>query len=239
MKKNIPNILTLTNLSIGLCSIIWAAQNKENLVFCSWLILIAMLFDFMDGKLARFLKVSSDFGKQLDSLADMISFGVAPAIIVFQLIHTYNPHNTKLAYIAFMIPICSALRLANYNIDKKQGNEFIGITTPINALFFCSIPLIINQEESINYNEGNEFILSFITNVNFLFITTIVFSLLLISPLKTFSLKSSNKNILEKRIKFIFIITSIILFFLLKYTAFPIIVFFYIFLSIIFSLNKN
>ena len=232
MKKNIPNILTLTNLSIGLCSIIWVVQNKENLVFCSWLILIAMLFDFMDGKLARFLNASSDFGKQLDSLADMISFGVAPAIIVFQLINTYNPHNTKLAYIALMIPIFSALRLANYNIDERQGNHFFGITTPINALFFCSIPIVMAYEK-------NEFVLSFLSNVNFLFMATIVFSLLLISPLKTFSLKSSNKNVLEKKIKLIFIFTSIILFFLLKYTAFPVIVFFYIFLSIIFSLNKN
>ena len=171
MKKNIPNILTLTNLSIGLCSIIWAAQNKENLVFCSWLILIAMLFDFMDGKLARLLNTSSDFGKQLDSLADLVSFGVAPAIIVFQLINTYNPHNTKLAYIALMIPIFSALRLANYNIDERQGNHFLGITTPINALFFCSIPIIMVYEK-------NEFVVSFLSNVNFLFMATIIFSLL-------------------------------------------------------------
>jgi CDP-diacylglycerol---serine O-phosphatidyltransferase len=232
MKKNIPNILTLTNLSIGLCSIIWAAQNKENLVFCSWLILIAMLFDFMDGKLARILNASSDFGKQLDSLADMISFGVAPAIIVFQLINTYNPHNTKLAYIALLIPICSALRLANFNIDQRQEKHFFGIPTPINALFFCSIPIIMAYEK-------NEFFLSFFSNVNFLFMATIIFSFLLISPLKTFSLKSSNKNVLEQKIKSIFIFMSIILFFLLKYTAFPVIVFFYIFLSIIFSLNKT
>ena len=105
MKKQLPNILTLINLSLGIMSIIWASQNKEYLVLCSWLILIAMLFDFMDGKLARYLNVSNDFGKQLDSLADMISFGVAPAIIVFQLIITYSSNETELAYIALMIPI--------------------------------------------------------------------------------------------------------------------------------------
>ena len=120
-------------------------QNKENLVLCSWLILIAILCDFLDGKLARFLKATSDYGKQLDSFADMVSFGIAPAVIVFQLI---NIHNTQLAYIACLIPIFSALRLANYNIDKKQTIHFIGVTTPINALFFCSFPLILNYEKN-------------------------------------------------------------------------------------------
>jgi len=229
MIRHLPNILTITNLILGLLSIIWSLQNVNNLFLCSWLVLIAMLFDFMDGKLARFLKTSSNYGKQLDSFADMVSFGIAPAIITFQLINIYNP---KLAYIACLIPIFSALRLANYNIDERQGNHFFGITTPINALFFCSFPIILHYEK-------NEFILSIICNVNFLFISTIIFSLLLISPLKTFSLKSFSNNNLEKKIKILFITLSCIAFFLLKYTAFPLIVFFYIFLSIIFSLNKN
>ena len=232
MKSHLANILTLINLTLGLIAIMWCAQSKENLLLCSWLVIIAMLFDFMDGKLARFLKTSSNYGKQLDSFADMVSFGIAPSVIVFQLITIYNPHNTKLAYIAFLIPIFSALRLANYNIDEKQGNHFFGLTTPINAFFFCSIPIILNYTE-------NKIISSIFSNPNFLFISTIIFSFLLISPLKTFSFKSFGNNKLEKKIKLFFIAFSIILFFLLKYTAFPLIVFFYIFLSFIFSLNKN
>ena len=232
MKRHLANILTITNLTLGLLAIIWAAQDKENLVLCSYLILIAILFDIMDGKIARLLNTTSDFGKQLDSFADMVSFGIAPGIIVFQLINTYNPHNTHLSYVAFMIPIFSALRLANYNIDDKQKKHFIGITTPLNAFFFASIPLILHYEK-------NDLILSLITNINFLFMGTIILSILLISPLKTFSSKAIYSNKFEKKIKILFLITSIFLFFLLKYTAFPLIVFFYIFLSIIFSLNKN
>jgi len=239
MKKQIPNLLTITNLLLGLISILWASQNIENLVICSWLILVAILFDFMDGKLARYFNVANDFGKQLDSLADMISFGVGPGIIVFQLISLYNPQNPQLAYVAFMIPIFSAIRLAKYNIDEKQGDYFIGISTPINALFFCSIPIIINYEYQIESNIIGEIVLHYITDVNFLFMSSIIFSLLLIYPIKTFSLKSFNDNCLEKNLKLIFIITSFSLFFLLKYTSFPLIVFFYIFLSIIFNINKK
>lgn len=239
MKKQLPNILTLINLSLGIMSIIWASQNKEYLVLCSWLILIAMLFDFMDGKLARYLNVSNDFGKQLDSLADMISFGVAPAIIVFQLIITYSSNETELAYIALMIPIFSALRLAKYNIDENQGNYFTGLSTPINALFFCSLPIIINYENTVKSNIISEYVLLCITDFKFLFISSIIFSLLLIYPFKTFSLKTLNNNSFEKKIKLIFIVISIILFLLLKYTSFPLIVFFYIFLSIIFNINKK
>jgi len=232
MKKHLANILTIINLTLGLFAIVWAAQNEENLVWCSYLILIAILFDIMDGKIARLLNTTSDFGKQLDSFADMVSFGIAPSIIVFQLIKTSNPQETYLAYIAFIIPIFSALRLANYNIDSKQKIYFIGITTPLNAFFFISIPLILHYEK-------NDLILSLVTNINFLFIGTIILSILLISPLKTFSSKAIYSSMVEKKIKIVFFITSVFLFFLLKYTAFPLIVFFYIFLSIIFSLNKN
>jgi len=232
MKRHLANILTITNLTLGLCAIVWGAQGEENLILCSYLILIAILFDIMDGKIARLLNTTSDFGKQLDSLADMVSFGIAPSIIVFQLINTYNPDSAHLAYVSFMIPIFSALRLANYNIDEKQKTYFIGITTPLNAFFFISIPLILHYEK-------NDLILSLVTNINFLFMGTIILSVLLISPLKTFSSKAMYSSEFEKKIKIVFMTTSIFLLFLLKYTAFPLIVFFYIFLSIIFSLNKK
>ena len=121
MKKHLPNILTLSNLTLGLMAIFYGLT-QANLILCSWLIFIGILLDFLDGKIARFLKVESDYGKQLDSFADMVTFGIAPAVIVFKMIGEQN-HN--LSYIAFLIPIFSAIRLAKYNIDKKQGNYFI------------------------------------------------------------------------------------------------------------------
>ena len=225
MKKHLPNILTLINLNLGLIAICIGLENPKNLFICSWLILIGMIFDFLDGALARILKVDSNYGKQLDSFADMITFGVAPAIIIFQMI---REHNNEVAYIAFLIPMFSALRLAKYNIDQKQGSTFTGLTTTANALFFSSLPLIKKFQSF-------EFVEKLLSNSHFLFILTIGFSLLLISNINTFSLKFYSSNNFEKKIKISFIILCRALMFFLEYLALPIIIFFYILLSIIFN----
>ena len=105
MKKNLANIVTLSNLSVGLLAI-FHGLIQSNLILCSWLILIGVLFDFLDGKIARYLKVENEYGKQLDSFADMVTFGIAPAVIVFKLIEVSN---SNLAYFAFFIPIFSTI----------------------------------------------------------------------------------------------------------------------------------
>ena len=225
MKKYLPNLLTLINLTCGLMAIFFGLQNSNNLVLCSWLILIGILFDFLDGKLARILKTASEYGKQLDSFSDMVSFGIAPSVIVFQMIYKYD---NNLAYIAFMIPIFSAIRLSKYNIDEAQGNVFTGLTTTATALFFSSFPLI-QKFHSFTFTE------KLLSNVNFLFISTILFSFLLISNINTFSLKFYSSNNFEKRIKYLFVIFSFTLIFFLKYLSLPIIIFFYILLSLIFN----
>ena len=224
MKKNLPNIVTLCNLTLGLIAIFYGLI-QSNLILCSWLIFIGILLDFLDGKIARFLKVESDYGKQLDSFADMVTFGIAPAVIVFKMIGEQN-HN--LSYIAFLIPIFSAIRLAKYNIDKKQGNYFIGLSTPANALLFSSLPLLreFHSFEIIN---------NLMSNVSFLIALTIFFSSLLISNIETFSLKLYNSNQFEKKLKIGFISVSLFFVLFLKYLSIPIIIFFYMLLSIIFK----
>ena len=224
MKKNLPNIVTLCNLTVGLIAIFYGLI-QSNLILCSWLIFIGILLDFLDGKIARFLKVESDYGKQLDSFADMVTFGIAPAVIVFKMIGEQN-HN--LAYIAFLIPIFSAIRLAKYNIDKKQGNYFIGLSTPVNALLFSSLPLLgeFHSFEIIN---------KLMSNVSFLIALTIIFSSLLISNIETFSLKLYASNQFEKKLKIGFISASLFFVLFLKYLSIPIIIFFYMLLSIIFK----
>jgi len=224
MKKHLPNILTLSNLTLGLMAIFYGLT-QANLILCSWLIFIGILLDFLDGKIARFLKVESEYGKQLDSFADMVTFGIAPAVIVFKMI---GEHSNDLSYIAFLIPIFSAIRLAQYNIDERQGNYFIGLSTPVNALLFSSLPLIeaFHSFEIIN---------NLLSTVSFLIILTILFSFLLISNLETFSLKLNASNQFEKKLKIGFICACCFVIFFLKYLSIPIIIFFYMLLSIIFK----
>ena len=224
MIKNIPNVITLSNLTLGLLAIFHGLINS-NLVLCSFLIVSGVFLDFLDGKIARYLKVDSDFGKQLDSFADMVTFGIAPSVIIYKLLELSGSNFT---YLAFFIPIFSAIRLAKYNIDNKQGNYFIGLTTTVNALLLSSLPLIQQFQSS-------KFIESLLSDASFLISFTLLFSILLISNITTFSLKFYSANKMEKKLKVLFIIASILFFILLKYLAIPIIIFFYMLLSIIFK----
>ena len=224
MIKNIPNVITLSNLTLGLLAIFHGLINS-NLVLCSFLIISGVFLDFLDGKIARYLKVESDFGKQLDSFADMVTFGIAPSVIIYKLLELSGSNFT---YLAFFVPIFSAIRLAKYNIDNKQGNYFIGLTTTVNALLLSSLPLIQQFQSS-------KFIESLLSDSSFLISFTLLFSFLLISNVTTFSLKFYSANKIEKKLKVLFIIASILFFILLKYLAIPIIIFFYMLLSIIFK----
>ncbi|HQS50964.1 MAG TPA: CDP-diacylglycerol--serine O-phosphatidyltransferase, partial [Daejeonella sp.] len=144
MKKHIPNSVTCLNLFSGCLGIVFAFQG--NLIWASYAIVIAAVFDFFDGMLARLLKAYSDIGKELDSLADMVSFGVLPSVIIYQLF-ALSPQidfgADWLSFSAFIIAVFSALRLAKFNIDTRQSENFIGLPTPANALLIASFPLII------------------------------------------------------------------------------------------------
>ena len=153
IKRNIPNIITLANLTCGLLSIIFAFQG--NLKLASLYIFASAFFDFFDGLAARLLKVHGKLGKQLDSMADIVAFGVAPGFILFHFMYELNHDiifkiatNDNLFFpelLALLIPIFSAYRLANFNIDTKQTTSFIGLPTPTLAIFVAALPLIDNQ----------------------------------------------------------------------------------------------
>ena len=203
MVKQLPNFFTLINLSLGFFSILLASMG--GLTQGAILILVASVFDFLDGFLAKKLNASSELGKQLDSLADMVTFGVSPAILVYFLLASLpqiiSPYSN---YIVVLIPIFSALRLAKFNIDENQTNNFIGLPTPANALFFVSIVLFLENSESLLSKE--------VTYKALLFLI-LVFSYLLTSKVSFFSLKFTDFNWKTNQLRYVFLGLSLILLF--------------------------
>ncbi len=159
MKSFFPNFLTSLNLLLGCLGILFCFHQKME--WACYCIGIAAIFDFFDGFVARLLKVNGDFGKQLDSLADVVTFGVLPGFILFQMIsiclgeyftpiYERSTEHLCLALIAMLVPVFSALRLAKFNIDTRQSLSFLGLPTPANAIFIASIPLFISDQYGIN-----------------------------------------------------------------------------------------
>jgi len=234
IKNHIPNFITTLNLISGCISVVFAFQG--NLMLASWFIGIAAIFDFLDGMAARVLHAKSAIGVQLDSLADMVSFGVAPGVIVYQLMllsynmpFAYFMEINPVALIAFLIPVFSALRLAKFNIDERQTEAFIGLPTPADAMFFASLPLVIYQA----HNAGLELILNFVHNFWFLLASTLVFSGLMVSELPLMSLKFRNLSFNDNKQRYLLVSMAIILFLLLKSIAIPLIVLVYIVISVV------
>ena len=226
IKRNIPNLITLGNLFCGLVAIVFSFEN--NLHLAGAFIFFGAILDFFDGLSARLLKVTSKIGKQLDSMADMVTFGVAPGIIMFQMIADIDK-NSYIPYIGFIITLFSAIRLARFNIDTKQTSSFIGLPTPAAAIFIASLP-IISEYHNIQFTDSKFFIG-----------ISIILSILLISKLPLFSLKvkkEENWKDKENIIRIIFLISCVILLFIFEFAAIPFIVILYIFLSIINNLTK-
>ena len=233
IKRNIPNLITLANLFFGLCAILFAFEGT--LVVSATFIFYGAFCDFLDGLLARILKVGSEFGKQLDSFADMITFGVAPGIILFQLFYfgyadEFFLSNIKdpllfPAIIAFLLPIFSAIRLARFNIDKRQCNSFIGLPTPAAAIFVAALPLIAKYQQ-----------LSMFTDFRFLIATSVVLPLLLVTKIPLFSLKFSKGESVSSKLnifRITLIISAVILLFIFQFAAIPFIVILYLILSLL------
>lgn len=231
MKKSIPNTITCLNLFTG-CVAIFAAF-QDSLEFAALLVYVAAIFDFLDGMIARLLHAYSEIGKQLDSLADMVSFGVLPGVIMFMLMQkairsseTASLEMMELfPFFAFIMIIFSALRLAKFNIDSRQTSSFIGVPTPANTLLISSLPLILDNDVF-----GLK---PFILNPVFLGALTIVMSLLLVAEIPLFALKFKNLTWKDNSVRFIFLLMALPLLFLLKFAAIPIIILLYILLSLI------
>lgn len=196
----------------------------------AYFIALAAVFDFLDGLAARLLHVKSEIGKQLDSLADMVSFGLAPGVIAGLIILISVKPNINagdqvwiyqsLPFVALLIPAFSALRLAKFNIDESQSYSFKGLPTPASALFFGSFPFIIELFP--------EFL-----NPIILISMVVIMPFLLVSNIPLFAMKFINYSWKDNMIRYLFIGISLIMLIFLQYTAVPLIILFYILLSLI------
>lgn len=232
IKKHIPNTITCCNLVSGCIATTFAfAGNPKMAMF--WIIMGAV-FDFFDGMVARLLKVSSPIGKELDSLADDVTFGVAPSAIVFSELFTLQYPvlqglQTYIPYCAFLIAAFSALRLAKFNLDDRQTTSFIGLPTPANALFWGSF--IIG---------GHTFIESFRWGVPLILIMICVSCYLLVAEFPMFALKFKKWSWKGNEVKYIFILSCIPMLLFLGYSAFSAIIAWYVILSaIVILVNKS
>lgn len=217
----IPNFITCLNLFSGCVAVLLAFKANYTGAFVA--ILLSAVFDFFDGFAARLLKAYSPMGKELDSLADVVSFGVAPGMIVFSLLSEVNGDGW-LPFLAFLIPIFSALRLAKFNIDERQSSSFIGMPTPANAIFWGGMAFSFKP--------------FLVENMWVLLVLTIVFSYLLVAEIPMFALKLKNLAWKDNQVQYIFLLVVIALLAIFQWNAFAIIIAWYIFLSLVLFLIK-
>jgi len=250
--KHIPNLFTLLNLFFGCCAIVFLLQNgiaigystdgsqfldmPEKTTIASLFIGLAALVDFLDGFLARLFRATSAMGKQLDSLADVVSFGVAPGMIIYQFLRlSYareeNGLDVSLIWLlpAFILPCAAAWRLAKFNIDEGQQYSFKGVPTPAVGLLVASLPLIYW------YNGNNETVLDLLRNKWVLYGLIIVLSWLMISNVPIMSLKFKDYSIKGNVPKLILLIISLAAILVFKWLAVPIIVLAYVVISLLFK----
>ncbi|MFS4449555.1 CDP-alcohol phosphatidyltransferase family protein [Maribacter sp. 2307UL18-2] len=244
MKRHIPNFITLLNVFCGCVATVFAVLNQLELA--AVFVCLGILFDFFDGLAARVLDVRSELGLQLDSLADVITSGVVPGIVMFQLLGMsmsggWNVDMSAqasdatfwvglkvapLPFFGFLITMASAYRLAKFNIDANQTSSFIGLPTPANTLLIISLPLILIYQ-------NNDLLNGIILNQWFLIAMTILSAVLLNSNIKLFALKFKNWNFQDNALRYIFIIISLVLLVTFRFLAVPIIIAFYIVSSVI------
>jgi len=226
LKAFVPNFITLLNLLSGGIAVIFAV--KGDLSTAALFVFFGIFFDFFDGFLARKLNVSSEMGLQLDSLADLVTSGLAPALVLVNLIELSilpsQDANCFLPYLGLLVLLCSAYRLAKFNISTEQSQFFIGLPTPANALLIMSLPLILDYQNSDSYN-------ALILNPFFLVVVTLLSSFLLNAPVKLIALKFKTWNFSENASKYILIIFSLVGLILFKFAGIPLIIIFYIILS--------
>ncbi len=219
--RYIPNGLTLANLLSGCVGVVAVA--KGELAIGSYCIWIAALFDFFDGLTARALRAYSSIGGELDSLADMVSFGFLPSFIMFVLLETSLPEEMAwLSYAAFLIAVCSALRLAIFNVDTRQTQSFIGLPTPASALLISALPL-----------STRNFVIELINIPTFLIVLTMLDAYIMVSNIKLMAFKFDNFTWKKNKLKYIFIALSLVLVFVLNTLAIPVVIILYVILSII------
>jgi CDP-diacylglycerol--serine O-phosphatidyltransferase len=227
LQSQIPNALTLLNLFSGCIALVFAFN--EQFGFAFFFVSLGIFFDFFDGFFARLLKVSSPLGLQLDSLADMVTSGVVPGIVMYKLLSN-TVHNfglsPNIAYLGFLITLGSCYRLANFNIDTRQTDSFIGLPTPANALFILSLPLVQANTDSFA-------LLEIMITPWFLFAVIIFSVYMLNAEIPLFSLKVKKFSVKENALQLSFLFLSVILLSFLKYTGIPLVILLYILMSVL------
>ncbi|MEO8414450.1 MAG: CDP-alcohol phosphatidyltransferase family protein [Ginsengibacter sp.] len=249
MKKQIPNIFTLLNLFFGCMAIVFALQTDavfiylndefnssfnipEKLTWAAICIIIAACIDFLDGFVARLLKATSSMGKQLDSLSDVVSFGVAPGVIIYQLLRfsfarEENGLNVSIVWLmpAFIVSCAAAYRLAKFNLDESQTFLFKGVPVPAVGLLVASFPLILHFNATSNINVV-------LLNKWFLYAVILILSWLMVSNIRMMALKFSDVTLKNNMSKIVLLLIAILSAVLLHWVAVPVVFIFYILLSL-------
>jgi CDP-diacylglycerol--serine O-phosphatidyltransferase len=230
--KFLPNFITLLNLFAGILAIYFVYEGQINVG--AYLIFLAAIFDFLDGFAARLLKAYSNIGEQLDSLADVVSFGVAPAFILYHLILLSHGRIELpiggfdiIPFTAFLVPLFTAYRLAKFNVDETQTENFRGLPSPAAGLLIASLPLIRTQ-----LYEGQSLLYMIMTNTYFYLGLALTLSLLMISSFPLFGLKFKQMSWKGNEIRWFFLATSLVLIIAFKALAVPFIILLYLFLSL-------
>mgnify|MGYP003602664559 FL=1 len=236
IKKHIPNTITLLNLLAGLLALIHAFNGNYNEAFS--LVCLGIFFDFWDGFFARIWKVQSPIGLQLDSLADMVTSGVVPGLVMYKMLgdiqeNQYQYNLTEdtyymgvVPYLGFLITLASCYRLAKFNVDTRQTDSFIGLPTPANALLIMSIPMI-------QFHSEFDWLVDFLSNPYVLVGITALSAYLLNAEIPLFSLKVKSFSWEKYKMQVVFLILSVILIVLLEFIAIPIIILLYVILSVV------
>ncbi len=245
MKKHIPNLITLGNLLCGTIAAIAAVNGNFEIAALS--VTIGILLDFFDGFFARILNVSGELGKQLDSLADMVTSGVVPGIVMFTLLQenslnlfektaeTLNIASFSTGYFPYLgllLTLAACYRLAKFNIDTRQSDSFIGLPTPAMSLFVIALPLIPMYSD-------NQFFIDLVQNNYFLIGVTLVLSYLMNAEIPLFSLKFKSFAIKENALKYVFLIASLIMILTLEVISIPLVIILYVLLSVGSNLSKK
>jgi len=241
MKRHIPNFITSLNLFCGVLSL--ASVMHHDYTTASYLIFLAAIFDFLDGFAARMLNVRSEIGKELDSLADVISFGAAPGMILYSMINQNAPYYFDnpwfvdfLSYSALVLPVFSALRLAKFNLDVTQAYHFKGLPTPASGLLIAALPFIFQLHSLLRMPFFGKIIMVLFNPISMACLGLIL-SMLMVSSIPLFSLKFKSLAWKDNIERYIFLILTIFLVIFLNFLAFPFIILFYILLSLGFK-NK-
>lgn len=236
IKKQVPNTITLLNLFCGCIAMVFALNKEFEMAF--YFVSLGIFLDFFDGFFARLFQVSSSLGLQLDSLADMVTSGVVPGIVMYQLMGSSSGY-PKLGWIVepfpfvgFLITLGSCYRLANFNIDTRQTDSFIGLPTPANALFILSLPLVLRNLDSF-------FVLELLTNPFVLVGITLLSVYMLNAEIPLFSLKIKQMSLKKNALQILFLLSSVVLIASFQYAGIPLVIVFYVLLSLINNIRTN